>query len=622
MASGTHPTVFSGRVHKPHTRGGGNADKASNRRMQSFARPVCGSLISATQEERDFSPSVQFETSERIRCLSTLQNGGGADAYVNDPDTRLDDDNRPQRCIFLRPYSRKTSQISPVSLEREALSIQIPPVRSEFGTENFLQAPETSSSSFTKVRCEAIDFPGQHHTPESKQNSADHRQELHTVAPTKARICHKLGQISYDKSTANTVFGLYDRLQDHDASSSGGENHGNPGQMPGSIDDGDGLSQTIIRIDRDTHRIGYGRAHSAITLPTIANVEVKGTFNRRSELQHQNPTDPRSQNGDEMVDTLSRSIEWQSHHHTSTRPDHNNRFLDEGLGCSMQQCDNTRSVEHPGTEITHKCIGIESSNVCTESICQNRQNKPCAFTSGQHHNSCTDQQDGRNVFPKAFSDNSRIMAVLHIKADHSYCRTSSGSPKRDCGQGVESFSRSECMETIEYNTSANRTGIGHDRRRPVCRSLDHTKVSVYQLETRPWSHGDRCIQCQMECNECICISTFLSHREMPSQGQEGPSRPAHHNASVASSTVVSNAPRNADRTTNIVTTNSEHFDVTSRRVTSIGDNEQPTTSCMEDFGENLVSKGFSRESSKLLSESRRPGTQLAYAGPWKKWCRW
>ena len=109
---------------------------------------------------------------------------------------------------------------------------------------------------------------------------------------------------------------------------------------------------------------------------------------------------------------------------------------------------------------------------------------------------------------------------------------------------------------------------------------------------------------------------------MPSQGQEGPSRPAHHNASVASSTVVSNAPRNADRTTNIVTTKSEHFDVTSRRVTSIGDNEQPTTSCMESFGENLVSKGFSRESSKLLSEARRPGTQLAYAGPWKKWCRW
>ena len=148
------------------------------------------------------------------------------------------------------------------------------------------------------------------------------------MAPTKARICHKLGQISSDKSTANPVFGLYDRLQGHDASSSGGENHGNPGQMAGSVDDGDGLSQTIIRIYRDTHRIGYGRAHSAITLPTIANVEVKGTFNRRSELQHQNPTDPRGQNGDEMVDTLSRSIEWQSHHYTSTQPDHNNRFLE------------------------------------------------------------------------------------------------------------------------------------------------------------------------------------------------------------------------------------------------------------------------------------------------------
>ena len=221
------------------------------------------------------------------------------------------------------------------------------------------------------------------------------------------------------------------------ASSSGGENPGNPGQMPGSIGDGDDLCQTIIRINRDTHRIGYGRAHGPIALPAIANVEVKGTLNRGSELQHQNPTDPRSQNGVEMVNTLSRPVKWQDHNHTSTRSDLNTRFLNEGFGCNMQRCDNTRSVEQPRTERTRIFIGIENNNVCTENICQNRQNKPCVFTSGQHHDSCTDQQDGRNAIPKVFTI---IMAVLHIKADHSYYRTSLRSPKRDCGQRVESFS--------------------------------------------------------------------------------------------------------------------------------------------------------------------------------------
>ena len=84
-----------------------------------------------------------------------------------------------------------------------------------FRTKNIFQAPETSSSSFTQVRREVIDFPGRHHTPESKQQSSvDDRQELHTVAPSKTRICHKLGQIGSDKSTANTsctVSGLDDR---------------------------------------------------------------------------------------------------------------------------------------------------------------------------------------------------------------------------------------------------------------------------------------------------------------------------------------------------------------------------------------------------------------------------
>ena len=43
---------------------------------------------------------------------------------------------------------------------------------------------------------------------------------------------------------------------------------------------------------------------------------------------------------------------------------------------------------------------------------------------------------------------------------------------------------------------------------------------------------------------------------------------------------------------------------------------------MEDLRNRLRTEGFSEESSSLLLESRRAGTKLAYAGPWKKWCGW
>lgn len=56
--------------------------------------------------------------------------------------------------------------------------------------------------------------------------------------------------------------------------------------------------------------------------------------------------------------------------------------------------------------------------------------------------------------------------------------------------------------------------------------------------------------------------------------------------------------------------------------TPTGGNGGPYPGGMDGVRQRLRTQGFSEQSSELLLEARRPGTQNAYAGPWKKWCGW
>ena len=91
---------------------------------------------------------------------------------------------------------------------------------------------------------------------------------------------------------------------------------------------------------------------------------------------------------------------------------------------------------------------------------------------------------------------------------------------------------------------------------------------------------------------------------------------------MAKPTVVLSDLKNGDRNTNSITTNEEFVDVNTRGNTSLVNNGTAGPSGLETLRKRFRTEGFSEESSNLLLESRRSGTKVAYAGPWKKWGSW
>ena len=99
-----------------------------------------------------------------------------------------------------------------------------------------------------------------------------------------------------------------------------------------------------------------------------------------------------------------------------------------------------------------------------------------------------------------------------------------------------------------------------------------------------------------------------------SKGKEGPGDSGVYSTSMAKTTMVCNTARIGNMPTYSTFTRSRCDNFPTRRTTPIGG--------MESLRNRFLTEGFAAESSALLLESRRPGTQMAYKGPWRKWSGW
>ena len=156
----------------------------------------------------------------------------------------------------------------------------------------------------------------------------------------------------------------------------------------------------------------------------------------------------------------------------------------------------------------------------------------------------------------------------------------------------------------------------------VCGSAEHAKTRLCELETRSSCNDSRCIQSVMERSERICVSTFLHDREVSGQDSEGPGHIGVDHTDMADTNVVSKIIGNGSGGSNIATSISGSADEPIGRQSPSHRDKTTDVGGMEGLRDRLIARGLSEDSSALFLQSRRPGTQSAYKGPWTKWVSW
>ena len=161
------------------------------------------------------------------------------------------------------------------------------------------------------------------------------------------------------------------------------------------------------------------------------------------------------------------------------------------------------------------------------------------------------------------------------------------------------------------------TGIGS-----VCGQIDYTTKGICQLATGPIRQVNRCAKPELGWNQGIRFPPILSDNQMSSQDKTRQCQTSNDNTTVAYSSMVWRNTRTINRFSHPTSTITKPTDVPTRDNTPHDPIRTPSVSGLENIQQCLRSEGFSHEASDLVMESRRPGTKLAYRGPWEKWCSW
>lgn len=164
--------------------------------------------------------------------------------------------------------------------------------------------------------------------------------------------------------------------------------------------------------------------------------------------------------------------------------------------------------------------------------------------------------------------------------------------------------------------------MGYIGGRPVRRPTECSNMQIHQLETRPVCNNGGCTDNQLGSHSGICLPTILHDRQMPGKSVERCGRPDNNHPTLACTTLVCSGSNDVSRLSGSTPTSGGPAIISTRRKTPAGPVKPSNVDSLESIRQRLKTEGFSGDASTLLLESRRPGTKLAYRGPWQKWCSW
>ena len=205
---------------------------------------------------------------------------------------------------------------------------------------------------------------------------------------------------------------------------------------------------------------------------------------------------------------------------------------------------------------------------------------------------------------------------------HAQCRTLCGPPQHGSRLGVAPLpgcqqlaSRPECLQFPDANS-------GPLCDRPVCRQIEPSASAILLLETRSSVHGNRCSAAGLISRPELCLPAILPDHALPSQATWGGRGVDLDHASLANTSLVSQASGYVCSTTCSPSVIPGPIAESTGRETPVTGERDFVVSRMACLKQSLQSEGISPDASRLILAAWRPSTSTVYNSAWKKWHCW
>ena len=196
------------------------------------------------------------------------------------------------------------------------------------------------------------------------------------------------------------------------------------------------------------------------------------------------------------------------------------------------------------------------------------------------------------------------------------CRTYPRDNELHCRHGVQNFDRSNRLEVTPSDIQLNKLLVGSAGSGHICNSLVHSTPSFLQLETRPISGGNRCLQSAVGSVKGLRKPSMVPDCQGPLTNKDPSGAGNTCSSSLEGPTMVSSTAGNVVSTTNLL---SEPVSVDVRHRTY---GHSASTSRMAYLWQKFRRKNLSESAKELLLASWRNKTSKAYDSHFRKWLGW
>ena len=324
-----------------------------------------------------------------------------------------------------------------------------------------------------------------------------------------------------------------------------------------------------------------------------------------------------------MVERKFNSLQREIFNFFPTTNNNKLRCITTGLGSELSRTDNRRAMVHGGTQVSHKCLGAQGSQISYNVLHIKRTG--CNISShphGQHGSPIILNENGGYQKPGVDCDQQGNLAIPFEAKDNDYCRILTRVNECRGRQGIQANQGFKRMETKPNNLHEIVSDKGNSRGGFVCLEGITPITPLHILENRSFQSGQGCFSDILGSQVCVCFSPFCTHRKGSSESKSGSVSNAHNNPSMARSTMVSRAFKNVCKKSTAFASTQRSTERSCRKVESTRNTEFTATSGLDNLRQNLLAEGISERASNLITNNRRTSSIKHYESAWKKWCGW
>ena len=289
----------------------------------------------------------------------------------------------------------------------------------------------------------------------------------------------------------------------------------------------------------------------------------------------------------------------------------------------LQECEDKRSVVQGGIITSHQLQGDVGSISSTAVICEEYAGCSYQTQSRQHDNDVLYQPHGRYTLPSINENDHTDVDMVPRQKDVSISGAPSWQAEPGCGSGIQNAGRQLGMEIESSSLQPLDEAARPLFSGSVCISANSPVTSVYELEARSRSTGDRCPITAVDGHTRICFPSVLTDWKMPDQGTSGEGVTTGADCTnVADTVLVSGAAVDGNQRACEITANSRSVTEPQRRDSSSNSSRITESSRVDSVRKSLNNQRISEGASNLILASWRSNTEQSYSCSWRKWESW